>query len=155
MPKLSLIKQDLAAESGGVWIPCDLLPGVWFKIARHNNPRFRKRWDELIDGIRGAYQAGEVPQGTMRPVLAKCIAETIVLDQRGVDDEETGEPAPYSVSAMTARLSDERFDDLLQWFDTRCKEAAHFRARAREQALGNSQGSSSGGSATEQATPSS
>lgn len=98
---LSSIKIDLAKEKNGVWEDLDGETSVL--VARMNNPNFNKRFQELTELYRSAARKGMLTDERAEDILVTCLAETILLDWKGL--KEAGVEVPYSVEKAKEILS--------------------------------------------------
>ena len=158
LPDLSSIKRDPAAELGGVWIDFEEIKGIRFKVARMRNPRYVRRLDDLISPIRGAWNAGTVPEEEYKRTIDTAASETILVDWDGIEEfGSNGDlvPVPYSTTKSFEYMSAPEYADVRAWVMYHSTLGANYLASARKAALGNSHGSSSGTPSTETASNSS
>jgi hypothetical protein len=154
--KLSKTRTDEALEKDGVWVP--IRYGVEVKVARMGNARAEAWRAGLSDEDRqflekiGTFHAnpslymGQIER--VNELLIDSMANTVLLDWRGVDAEEDaedckeGEPLPFTVDRAKAALTEH------DWFFADVQEKAKaretfFRQGVRE--TGNSSRKPSGG----------
>lgn len=152
MADLSTIKRDVQAEIEGIRIEFDQVPGIFFVIARFQNPRYAKRIDELTAEIRGAWLTGDVPEEKVREILDLCASETLLVGWDGLEEADADgalHTVPYSNAKAYEILHDPAYIDVRNFVLWHSRQAEQYRVAARKKALGNSQGSSSGAQKTE------
>ncbi len=121
-----IFKTDPIAEKEGVWVDIDDSSSIL--IARVGNPRFKSMLERLTLPYKSAIRKGTLSQDVFDKILAKCTAETIVLDWRGF--EEDGNSIPYSPEKAYEYLTEypdfrdfvESCSESMELF--RCKEDA-------------------------------
>lgn len=84
---------DKKKEQEGVWK--DMGDGLSMRIARMNNPNYKKRFQVLTKPHQRALRKDRLSEDIAEGIMVRCLAETIVLDWKGV--EEDGKETPYSV----------------------------------------------------------
>lgn len=97
-----LFGTDKTKEQEGVWH--DLGDDLRMKIARIGNPNYQKRFQALSKPHRRAIRRGTLSDDVAEKLMIQCLAETIVLDWEGL--EENGEPVPYSMDEAIRILTD-------------------------------------------------
>lgn len=105
MSFLTKYKTDKTAEVTGVWVEVD--NGVSFKIARLNNEKAREMRRSLEKPYRN-FQT--IPDSKSEEILRKVIAHTVLLDWKGLTDENDL-PLTYSPEAVERLLKE--YPDLL------------------------------------------
>lgn len=94
--RLSQTKTDPTLERDGVWVA--IRYGVEVKVARAGNPRAEAWRARLAPEDRRLLDNPSLFKGREERIielLTDAIAETMLLDWRGVEDDD-GEPLPYS-----------------------------------------------------------
>lgn len=137
MADISTIKRDVAAESAGVLIPFDQVPGISFRIARTNNPNYTKLLDEMTKDIRGAWIAGDLPQEKVDEILDTVASRTLLTGWEGIEDGEPLVPVPYSHSQSFIYMHDPQFADVRNFVLWHARNGENYRLAARKKALGN------------------
>ena len=90
---------NLDAERDGAWV--DLGEGAAIRVARFNNPRHKALRERLLRPYRGLLLAGrDLPDDVEDRIAIDCLAETILLDWRGIVD---GQGLPVLFEHETAR----------------------------------------------------
>jgi hypothetical protein len=97
---LNKYKTDKNAEVNGVWIEVD--DGVEWLIARLNNERAREMRRKLEKPYR-SFQS--IPDKVSEEILRKVIASTVLLDWKGMTDDN-GKAIPYSAEKAEELLKD-------------------------------------------------
>lgn len=96
-------KTDEQKEVDGVWIALSATARV--KVARMGNTRYR----ECMKRLRAPYQQGglgtTIPDDLQQALLREAVAETILVDWDGIEDQD-GHPLPYSKKAALDACTD-------------------------------------------------
>ncbi len=118
------------AERDGAWV--DLGEGAAIRVARFNNPRHKTLRERLLRPYRGLLLAGrDLPEDVEDRIAIDCLAETILLDWRGIEDGQ-GQPMSYDVETARSLLTSLRdFRETVAWH---ALQAETFRA-AETQAI--------------------
>lgn len=138
----SRYKTDEDAELNGTWV--DLGDGAQVKVARFGNAKHREIIAKLQKPYAGTLKAGlEIPEEAKMKMAVESIATSILLDWRGIEDEN-GSPLPYSLDNARKLLNDLKdFRDTVTYL---AMQQETFRQTALEQAAKNSEPASGGGS---------
>ncbi len=123
---LNKYKTDKTAEVNGVWIEVD--DGVEWLIARLNNERAREMRRKLEKPYRSF---SNIPDKVSEEILRKVIANTVLLDWKGMTDE-SGKVIPYSADKAEELLKE--FPDLLTDVANASMARETFQAEATEAA---------------------
>lgn len=91
--KISKFATDLDLEEGGVWV--DIGDGAQLKIARIGNPRYQKVIRRLRAPYRAQIRNKTIPEDVSDDLVVKAIAECILLDWKGLEDDN-GKSIKYS-----------------------------------------------------------
>jgi hypothetical protein len=111
---------DSKLELEGVWIESTVADGVEWLIARENNPRHEKKYNDLMAPHYKTIRKGKpVNRAKERKARIIAISETILLDWRGMKEE-------YSRAAAVALLTD--FRDILEEVEDFSRDVSAFRA---------------------------
>ncbi len=89
-------------EIEGVWV--DLGEGGSIKVARAGNRENRRELKRLIAPHKAALRADNLPDDVLEKITIKVMARTILLDWKGIDDDD-GKPIAYSQEAAEAQLT--------------------------------------------------
>jgi hypothetical protein len=102
------------AELEGAWV--DLGEGAAIRVARYNNPRHKALRDRLLRPYRGLLLAGrDLPEDVEDRVAIECLAETILLDWRGLLDDQ-GQALAYDREVARGLLTSLRdFRETVAW----------------------------------------
>jgi len=112
---MEIVKQFAVNEERaeqGVWIPIG--EDARLKVARANNPNFRRVFRKLITPYTAAIRSNSLPDDVDDQIMIRAIAETILVDWQGIT--ENGEPIPYSVEKARKYLQHEPFRELVMNF---------------------------------------
>ena len=126
-----LFGTDASKEKDGVWY--DLADGLRMRIARIGNPNYQKTFQKLSKPHRRAIRRGTLPDEVAEKLLIQCMAETIVLDWSGVEDE--GVEIPYSKEAVITILT--RYPELRNYINDIANELEAFQEELDEEAVEN------------------
>jgi len=107
--------------------------GLKIKIARIGNPNYQKRFQVLSKPHRRALRRGTLSDEVAEKLLVKCLAETIVLDWEGL--EEQGKPIPYSTENAIRILTD--YPELRNYVNDIANELEGYQAEEDEEATEN------------------
>jgi hypothetical protein len=130
MVKLSSLKGDATKTQDGVWADYEI--GLRFKIARMNNPRYRKHLAALKQS-----QLREVRRGNPELILeltTQAMAKYLLLDWEGLDEDD-GTAIPYSIGKSAEILRESQ--DIYEFVEETSMDSDLFKAEAREQSVGN------------------
>ena len=123
-------KTDRNLEENGQWV--ELGDGLEIKVARISSERskaVRHRLEKPYAKMRG-----EIPTSIQEQILIKQIAEAVLLDWKGVTDDE-GKAIECTVDAKVKMLTE--FKDFLQDVVMVAMEAETFKAQKIEEASKN------------------
>jgi len=140
---------DKAAEEGGVWV--EIGEGAAVKVARFGNDRHQAALDRLRKPYRNILRAGgEIPADRHTEIAIEAMADALLLDWRGFENDDGSEVA-YSREMAVWFLTE--LKDFRNQIAALAMEVESYRASALETAAKNSKSGSSGrsGSATRQA----
>lgn len=124
-------KTDATREKEGVWQ--SLGEGGEVLIARWNNPRCSRLFSKLIKPFRRQIDAGTMDPKKSEEILARVMAETILLDWRGFFDGN--DPLEYSTETAFELLKD--VHDFRELIKSLSEDAEAYRERELEDAEGN------------------
>ena len=126
-----LFGTDKVKEKEGVWQ--DMGDGLKMRIARIGNPKYQKRFEALSKPHRRALRRGTLSNEIAEKLLVQCIAETIVLDWEGV--EENGKETPFSVENAVRILLE--YPELRKYVEDIANEMEGYKAEDDEEAIDN------------------
>jgi len=86
-------QEDLAAEIDGVWV--EYGEGASFKIARMGSPRNRRAYERAQAKFRSKIRRDKLTADDRIEIMARTLADSIVLDWKGLEDME-GNALEYS-----------------------------------------------------------
>lgn len=91
--RISKFATDTGLEEDGVWI--DIGEGASLKVARIGNPRYRKALRAATKPHARSIRMGILPQDQIEELELNVIADTILLDWKGIEDDN-GDPIEYN-----------------------------------------------------------
>ena len=127
-------------EREGVWIDLDETTKV--KIARMDNPAFKKAMQRELGPYKQAVRSGTLSEQQSEKIMAKVLAETILVDWKGMTEE--GKELAYSVDEAQRILSAPHLQDFRKMVVSFSEDAALFREAELEDAEKNSVSGSAG-----------
>jgi len=145
---LSRFKTDTALEDDGVWTTIDAASDAEIRIARIGNRRYRETMARRLKPYRRALRAGSLDESVSERITAEVLAETVLLDWRGLS--VGGDPLPYSRETARDLLLDPGYRDFRDLVVELAGELDLYRERDLEEAEKNS-ATSSGGRSTGEA----
>ena len=124
---------DLEAANDGIWF--DIGDGVELKIARSNNKNFKKlAWEKVQkEKIKRVSKNGVFTAEEEDEVLADLVAETVLLDWKGIADDN-GEPFEYSKERAKEMLLDPEMVEFAELIDRLASSEENFRKEFLAQA---------------------
>jgi len=129
---LNAIATDTKKEIEGVWY--DVGDGLQLKVARMNNPQYVKRLNEVSAPYRAQVKAGTLSDEKKAELAAGVMAETILLDWRGMF--LGGKPLPYSRKKAAEILADPRYQAVFSLVMSFAQDEAAFRIEEVKTELG-------------------
>jgi len=116
--KISNLLLDLKKIELGAWMKHP--SGAEFKIARNNNTRQR----EMIKKLKAELGKKEedFTEADRMAMSARVLASTVLLDWRGLDDEdENGKDVPYEYTSARSLLifQDKEWEEVALWIINR------------------------------------
>lgn len=129
MAKLSLIKTDSKREVEGVWVEWEM--GVELKIARAGNRAFDDLMQKTSEPFLKKTRKGELPEGKAEEILKHCVASTILLGWKNIEDDD-GKTLKYSAKKAKELLDDEDLRDLYKFILVQSNETARYRRELDE-----------------------
>ncbi len=112
---MEIVKQfavDNEKAAHGVWVP--ISQDARLKIARTNNPNFRRVFRKLIAPYTAAIRTNSLSDDLDEKIMVQAMAETILVDWQGIT--ENGEPVPYTVEKAKEYLMHEPFREMVSTF---------------------------------------
>jgi len=122
---------DKVKEKEGVMH--DMGEGLKMRLARIGNTNYQKRFEVLSKPHKRALRKGSLSNEIAEKLLIQCLAETIVLDWEGL--EEDGVEVPYSTENAIRILTDYR--DLREYVNDLANEMEGYQAEEDEEAIDN------------------
>lgn len=123
-----LFGTDSKKEQEGVWY--DLAEGLRMKIARIGNPNYQKRFQTLSKPYRRSIRRGTLSDDLAEKLLIQCLAETILLDWEGVEDD--GKEISYSIENAINLLK--KYPELRNYINDIANELEGFQEEFKEEA---------------------
>lgn len=103
--KFSSLKTDAARETEGVWV--EFGDGAEVLVARAGNSRHEALARKLRKPHEVRFRNGNLPPDLELALGIEAMAQTILLDWRGFEDD-AGQPVPYSTEAARQKLAELR-----------------------------------------------
>lgn len=122
---------DKKKETDGIWK--DMGDGLSMRIARMNNANYRKRFQVLTKPHQRALRKDRLSEDIAEKIMIQCLAETIVLDWKGV--EENGKEIPFSVENATRILTE--YPDLREYVNDIANVMDGYKLEDDEEAIEN------------------
>jgi len=116
-----LKKQDIAAQTGGVWARFDEID---FRIARLGNPRAVQLREAFAAENAAQREAGK-PTRDPKEQWLDMLSQSILVDWRGLDGDN-GEPLPYTPDEARKLLADPVYSDFKAWVELQSAERENF-----------------------------
>ena len=135
MPKnfdLSTFKTNEEKEVEGVWETLDT--GCEVKVARWGNARMNEYYQRFPRVVRQRIDSGQVSDDRSAEILAEVMANTILLDWKGMADE--GKPLKYS--ADNAQMALFKYKDFRVVVTEIAQDFKLFHDESVEDTVGNS-----------------
>jgi hypothetical protein len=105
MLKLSSLRADLKRQHDGDWVSYPEWPGVRFNVSAFSSPGYRKASEELAKKLAKKYEDERPSDAEMHKLNGALIAEHILHDWEGIDEE-------YSEELAYDRLTNQEFEVL-------------------------------------------
>lgn len=103
--KISKFATDLDLEENGVWV--DIGEGGEILVARMGNPRYQKAVQSISKPHRTQIRQKTISEDLSDELLLKAMAETILLDWKGIEDDK-GKVIKYTKDTAFKLLRDLR-----------------------------------------------
>lgn len=114
---------EFAVEDGGVWHP--YAGDVEFLIARANNPKFARRANYFYEKYKRVLDGkGEAAEAKSNEIMAKVMAETILLGWKGKVRFQ-GQTMEYSVANAAKMLAVQTFRE---WVIQQAQDSQAYKA---------------------------
>ena len=137
MFSLTKIATDPAKEANGVWR--DYKDGSQLLIARTGNPNYRSMLKRLVKSQRSVIDNDDdLADKVGDKIFAKVMAETILLDWRGIAGPD-GTELKYTSALGTEVLSDPANRDFREAVKNYADDAEAYRRQVEAVAVGNSE----------------
>ena len=131
MVHIATKQEDVLREIDGVWV--DYMTDAELLIARMGNPANRKAYERAQAKFRNKIKRDRMTADDRIEVLAKCLADSILLDWKGITDME-GKNLKYTTEMAYKAL---KFDlDLREFVADQADISENFRADEVEEAAG-------------------
>ncbi len=124
-------KTNKKKEEEGTWI--DIGEGAKIKVARINNPRYKKYFQAITKPYRRQIRSGTLAEEVAEKLLIDAMANTILLEWEGFTQDK--EEYPYSVANAKHFLAE--FPDFRDIVSDAANEMEAFRDEDMEEAKGN------------------
>lgn len=134
MAKISAVRADLDKEIKGVWVPYQM--GIELKIARLGNPQYQAALRLLTESRKVLLGTKDLSDDQRQDLQREVVAQMILLDWRGVEDDE-GNPLAYTPAVALSWFKDPELWRLYNFVLMESLEEEHFRKAALEDASKN------------------
>lgn len=124
MAKINALRADLDKETNGMWVPYQM--GIELKIARLGNAKYQEALRKAVEDRKVLLGVKELTDEQRQAVQKDVAAETILLDWRGVEDDD-GDPLPYSAATAKAWFHDPELWRLYSFVLMQSLEEENFR----------------------------
>jgi hypothetical protein len=133
MAKLSALKLDAARASDGVWFRDPWGLGLRFRIASIQSPAFRRAAQAAL---RMAGPGSELPDRVdgEEEVILKAVAEHLLLEIDGLEDDKTGKPRRYTPSLGIKWGKDPDMQHVIEWVLSKARAIESYLHRTRDDA---------------------
>ena len=111
----------------------DLGEGAKVRVARIGNPKFKLVFNRLTKPHKQMMQRGTLPEATGDSILIRAMAETILLDWEGI--EEDGTPVEYNKEEVIRLLTE--YKDFRDLIANLASDMDSFKSLADEELKGN------------------
>jgi len=120
---------DKSSEENGKWY--DIGDNARIKVARFGNSKHRKALTKLRSPYKPLLlRGGQIPEEANDTLITESIAQTILLDWEGIQDEK-GHPIPFSLDNCREALNN--YKDFLDLVSQLSLDAANYRAVQQEE----------------------
>jgi hypothetical protein len=110
--KLNSLKADLQREEEGDWIEITDLPGVSLKVRSITSKAYSMALSTLTQKLSRRYGQRPIPPEESLKENGKLLARHILLDWKGIDDDDGKTPMPFSPALAEEVLSNPEFRKL-------------------------------------------
>lgn len=131
--KITELMLDDSKKADGVWVDC---AGYSVQVRSLDCKEFSKMHSRLMKPYQHIQRRnGEVPEDVATSIFQRCVAETILLDWKGIQDEK-GKEIPFSKELALEYLQKAQLfaNDVV----AAATNIANFRLEAKETAVKNS-----------------
>jgi len=119
---------DTDLESEGKWF--DIGDNASIKVARFGNERHKKTLLKLREPYKALLlRGGQIPDDVNDGIVTESMANTILVDWKGMYDQDNNE-IPFSVEAASQAFS--LYKDFLELVSNLSLNAANYRVTAQE-----------------------
>jgi hypothetical protein len=134
--KLSSLKVDTAKEKDGVWVQLDIGEDVWVRVRSSDCPQHQKRTRTFAAKHWRQMSSGKIDPTLEWNETGKALAETVLLDWKGLLDDD-GKEIPFSLQFATELMTNREFKEFRKAVVRAADDEANFQAEVEAQALGN------------------
>lgn len=145
---------DVGKTTDGVWFSFtarDLVPikepvpnHICVRVARWNNPAHRAAKQKAYEPFLDEYKLGKATETTATEAETEAIADAILIDWRGVTEEDQTTEIPHSRAKAIETLLDKQLYEFRYFVIEAATTSRNFVADATARAEGNLSRSSSG-----------
>lgn len=94
--KIDLLRTSAVKELTGVWV--DIGDGGQLLIARANNIKYLARYRELTKPYWSQIRSDTLPLEELARIHVECLAETVLLNWKGIEEGNPSVDVPYSLA---------------------------------------------------------
>lgn len=129
--KLSKLQTDTMKKSEGTWVP--IQEDLELKLAYLGEDNFQKRMEVLKRPHKRKIEDGTFPPSEFAKLTGRVIAETIVKDWRGLEDDD-GKAIKYTKEKALELFTDPNLEDLRDYVVSFASNRDNFRVDEIEEA---------------------
>ena len=134
MAKLGQFRSDTALEAEGVWV--EYAAGIEFKIARLNNPAYRKCLRKLLRPEVRRARSKRLDDDRADELTLKAMARHVLVGWKNIENDD-GVPIEYSPEKAFEILSAPEYHEIREFIEVTASDADLFASEDREDAEGN------------------
>lgn len=134
MVDLNKYRSNTTAEEEGTRVDID--EDTYIVVARWQNKAFKEKFRTYTEPYRTMLKAGTLSESKAEEIIAKVMAETVLIGWGGFTDN--GKPFPYSRENALKLLSDPGLHDFREFVEESSKSIELFRQKTLEEDEGNS-----------------
>lgn len=134
--KLNSLKVDVAKETDGIWKPLDIDENVMVKVRSIDCPQHQRRVRKYASKNWRQMQSGKIDPVVEWAETGKALAETVLLDWKGILDDD-GNEIPYSLGLATELMTKREWKEFRKAVSRVAEDEANFQAAVEAEAVKN------------------